>query len=284
LAFPGFWLFLASLNSTRLVSDIFAMRPLADLKADEACHLKGLLFDFDDTLLSSGELHEEAYRALFTLQRSGLLLIGLTGRPSSWGQVLAQLWPVRGVISENGAFAHFREGERIRAWDPVSPAVRASRRARLEEIAKQIHMAVPKLPDTDDANGRTTDHTFDIGEFNHASPLEIETASGIATAAGARTTRSSVHLHVTFDAMDKATGAVHFLRRLGYDSTEILRRFAFIGDSENDAPCFAAFRTTIGVKNLRGRFSLLPRYQTSARMGDGFVEATKHLERLRTPL
>lgn len=258
------------------------MQPLSELTLAEASGLCGLLFDLDDTVLTSGELLETTYASLFRLHASGLVLVGLTGRPASWGQVLAQLWPVRGVISENGAFAHFREGERVLAIDPVPPEVRAERRTRLRQLVRSIQGVLPTLPDSDDAGGRVTDHTFDIGEFNRAAPEEIETARGYAAARGARTTRSSVHLHVTFDAMDKATGAVHFLKRLGYDSTDILRRFAFIGDSENDAPCFASFRTTIGVRNLRGQFSLLPRFQTEAPMGHGFEEAAFHLTRLRS--
>jgi HAD superfamily hydrolase (TIGR01484 family) len=258
------------------------MRPLTELSSEEALTLKGLLFDLDDTFLSSGELREATYSALFRLHESGLLLIGLTGRPASWGQVLAQLWPVRGVISENGAYAHFREGERVLALDPLSPPVRAQRRARLAVIASAVRRVVPTLPDSDDANGRLTDHTFDIGEFNRAAPDEIREARNFAAAQGARTTQSSVHLHITLDTWDKATGAVHFLTRLGFDSTSILRQFAFIGDSENDASCFASFRTTIGVKNLRGHFSVLPRFQTEAPMGRGFEEASRHLTRLRS--
>jgi HAD superfamily hydrolase (TIGR01484 family) len=262
----------------------FLMRPIVQLDVAEACELKGLLFDLDDTLLSSGKLKEAAYASLFRLAESGLTLIALTGRPSGWGLVLAQLWPVRGVISENGAFAHFRDGERIVACDTATPEVRALRRLKLASLMAGLRKAVPTLPDTDDAPGRITDHTLDIGEYNQASLPEIEAARTYAQAHGARTTRSSVHLHITFDQMDKATGAIHFLSGLGYDSTEILRHFAFIGDSENDAPCFAAFRSTIGVRNLRGRFSVLPRYQTESPQGGGFTEAAQHLERQRANL
>ena len=57
----------------------------------------------------------------------------------------------------------------------------------------------------------------------------------------------------------------------------ILTRYAYIGDSENDASCFAAFRHSIGVRNLSGRPSLTPRYITTRERGAGFVEAAEAL-------
>jgi HAD superfamily hydrolase (TIGR01484 family) len=258
------------------------MLALSQMPEGEAQGLLGLFFDLDDTFLSEGQMSERAFEALFRLRDSGLVLVALTGRPSPWGEVLAQLWPVAGVISENGALAHFKSGLRVEARDPLSSKLRDERVLRLRRVVAQVREVVPNLPPSDDAHGRVSDFTFDIGEFNRATREEIELASSTAEALGARTTRSSVHLHVTFDQEDKATGAVRFLSAQGYDSTRILRRFAFIGDSQNDAPCFAAFRTTIGVHNLRGQFSVLPRYQTGASRSQGFVEAAEYLVRTRS--
>jgi hypothetical protein len=86
-----------------------------------------------------------------------------------------------------------------------------------------------------------------------------------------------VHLHATFDVDDKATGALRFCaRELGeIDAGAALVRYAFVGDSGNDASCFAAFRTTFGVANVRAslsRLSVTPRYVASRPMGEGFAE------------
>jgi hypothetical protein len=90
--------------------------------------------------------------------------------------------------------------------------------------------------------------------------------------------RSSVHLHLCYDGDDKASGVLHFLQREhGIDPTLARQRFAFIGDSENDAPCFGAFEHSFGVANLRGRPSLTPRYLASAPMGAGFAEIAEVL-------
>jgi 3-deoxy-D-manno-octulosonate 8-phosphate phosphatase KdsC-like HAD superfamily phosphatase len=83
-----------------------------------------------------------------------------------------------------------------------------------------------------------------------------------------------VHLHATFDYADKASGAVRLLGAdTGLDATAVRHAFAYLGDSENDASCFAAFAVSIGVANLRGKATLRPRYITSQPMGRGVVEA-----------
>jgi hydroxymethylpyrimidine pyrophosphatase-like HAD family hydrolase len=102
---------------------------------------------------------------------------------------------------------------------------------------------------------------------------------------GARVAQSSVHLHATFDAADKATGlARHFEEHLGVDASIARARVAFVGDSGNDAPCFMSLVTTIGVANVRrhaAQLVALPRYVTQAEMGAGFAEFVRHFLQLR---
>jgi hydroxymethylpyrimidine pyrophosphatase-like HAD family hydrolase len=94
-----------------------------------------------------------------------------------------------------------------------------------------------------------------------------------------------VHLHATFDSDDKASGALRFCgRELGEDPGAAVWRFAFAGDSGNDAACFAAFRTTFGVANVRASLSVLslpPRYVAGSSMGDGFAEIASEILRKR---
>lgn len=258
------------------------MLPISELRQSEAAGLKGLLFDLDDTLLDHGRLSEKAYASLFSLQRSGLKLIALTGRPLSFADFIRRTWPVDGAIAENGAVGVHLNGKRIEIVDTVAPAERARRREQLESVRAQVQIEVPGLKLTDDAHYRLSDVTFDIGE--HESPEESLVARAIAIAerSGTRTTRSSIHLHFSLDHYDKATGALRYLHScFGLDQTESLSKFAFIGDSDNDAPAFAAFRTSVGVRNLRLRASLAPRYRTSQPSGAGFVEFAEHLLTLR---
>lgn len=254
------------------------MRPIATMPAEEARRLSGLLFDLDDTLLDHGRLPEAAYGALFRMREAGLELVCVTGRPAGWGELLVRQWPIAAAVTENGAFAWVRDGAAVRRVDGVDASERDARRQAVRAIAHELRARFPELEPASDVDSRITDFTFDIGEDHRVPRESVDEAVTLARRFGAHTMVSSVHLHVGMDGDDKASGAVRVLRaRFGEDPTRALGRWAFIGDSENDQACFAAFRTTIGVANLSGRPSLAPRYVTGAARSTGFVEAAQAL-------
>ena len=258
------------------------MLPIERLSQNEAQKLRVLLFDLDDTILTGGRLEEAAYSALFRLKESGLELVAVTGRPLGWGEVVARQWPILGAVTENGAVACACTEGRLEIID-FGLEERAARAVRLSEIVGTIQSRFPELRPSDDVHGRRSDFTFDVGEHERLPEETILAVQTYAHSLGARTVASSVHVHVTLDGLDKATGAARFLgRRLGMDSTEARVEAAFIGDSENDAACFGAFRTTIGVSNLRGRPTLAPRFITTAARGAGFAEAAAVIVARRT--
>jgi hydroxymethylpyrimidine pyrophosphatase-like HAD family hydrolase len=187
---------------------------------------------------------------------------------------LARLFPVKAVVAENGAIVCARHGERVVLLDSVTRATRAERDQKLEALLVRFRETFPDFEPADDVRARVSDRTFDIGEFRQVGARRIEEASAFLRAQGARTFVSSVHLHVTFDYADKASGAVRlFSEDSGLDTTRVRHAYAYLGDSENDASCFAAFTVSIGVANLRGRSTLRPRYVTSQPMGKGVAEA-----------
>jgi hypothetical protein len=190
------------------------------MSGEEARRLEGLLFDLDDTFLDHGKLLEGAYAALFELRKVGLKLVVATGRPAGWGELLARIWPVHAVVSENGAIAHFLDRERVRRVDEHEGAERTLRRKKLIEIAGEVQQQFPELASTDDAHARLTDLTFDIGEHNQVEASVVERAMALTTKLGGASSRSSVHMHVTLDRHDKATGSLAALRGcLGIDSS-----------------------------------------------------------------
>jgi HAD superfamily hydrolase (TIGR01484 family) len=255
------------------------MKPLAALDPSEARALRGVLFDLDDTLLDHGKLTEAAYSALFRLREAGLELYAVTGRPLTWVRLLARLFPVDGGVGENGGVLVGPGGA---ALDTVVPTERAARRARLTALVTEVRRAFAELEPADDASERLSDFTFDIGEHRRVAPERVAEVATFARARGATVHVSSVHLHVGFDSVDKASGAVRLLRQLaGVDPSVAVTRYAFVGDSENDAACFSAFRTTIGVANLRGRPTLAPRFLTTAPRGRGVAELARVLLALR---
>jgi HAD superfamily hydrolase (TIGR01484 family) len=270
----------SSVDANGFALDRFAkiMLPIDRLETDEARSLAGLLFDLDDTFVDHGKLGEAAYGALFRLREAGLELVVVTGRPAGWGEVLARQWPVLGVVTENGAIALSRRRDRVIRIDPTDAAQRQLRRERLALLVAAVRERCPALSPADDVDARCSDFTFDIGEHQRLPEETAQEAIEFCRGQGARVTRSSVHLHVSFDGDDKASGAVRLLgASLGVDPTTARFRFAFIGDSENDAACFAAFRTTIAVRNLSGRPTVQPRFVTRAERSAGFVEAAERI-------
>ncbi len=257
------------------------MKPLSSLEPQEAHRLRGLLFDLDDTLLSHGLLTRVAYTALWDLHDAGLELVAVTGRPSGWGAVIARQWPIAGCVTENGAIHFRREGAALVLRDACDLAERRARRSALALLVERVRGIVPEAHPTDDVAARLSDVTWDVGERVRLPLERVRSIVREIEAAGARWSLSSIHLHATFDADDKASGAVRFCaRELGEEPASALTRFAFVGDSQNDAPCFSAFRTTFGVANVRssvGRLSVPPRYVASAAMGEGFAQVAAEI-------
>jgi hydroxymethylpyrimidine pyrophosphatase-like HAD family hydrolase len=257
------------------------MKDVSSFSRLEAQSLLGVLFDLDDTFLEHTTLTLDAYRALFALREVGLSLIVLTGRPASWAEMIVRMWPVDAAIAENGSVAYTLRDRVPVLLDPAAGARRTSRRARLELLVQQVRKELPQLSPANDVLGRLTDYTFDIGETQHPPANIVERAIELAHQHGARTTRSSVHLHLTFDRMDKGSGAIALLTHLGHDATSVRGKFAFVGDSQNDATAFATFSATCGVANLSGQFSLLPKYKTSLPKSAGFCQFADRLFQLR---
>lgn len=268
------------------------MRPLTALQAEEARRLAGVVFDLDDTVLDHGVLGEAAYAALFRMRDAGLRLVACTGRPAGWGEVLARQWPVDAVVVENGAVAFVVEPEsrpgsarRLAVVDPLPAAERRARRGALLALAEEILARFPEAALADDNDARRTDVTLDVGEHRRVPAEQIREIRAMARARGVRTLVSSIHLHLTLETDDKATGTIRLLvDHFAEDATSARARHAFVGDSANDAAAFAAFRLTFGVRNVQGHLHGLtvpPRYLASAPMGAGFAEVARRICALR---
>ncbi|WP_437756045.1 HAD hydrolase family protein [Sorangium sp. So ce1389] len=276
------------------------MKPLSLLTADAASALAGVIFDLDDTVLDHGALTEAAYGALFRLRETGLALIACTGRPAGWGEVIQRQWPVDATIAENGAVALVREqaepladprgavapsAGRIAALDGLDRDARQARRTELIALADDMVRRFPAAALADDNDQRVTDVTIDIGEHRRVPPEDVQRMRAELRERGVRTLLSSVHLHLTRDPSDKATGAVRLLStRFGEDPTRARYRYAFVGDSGNDGVAFAAFALTFGVANVRahlGKLSVPPRFVASLPMGRGFAEIAHRVAELR---
>jgi hypothetical protein len=255
------------------------VRPLAEL---DARGVRAVLVDIDETLTTAGKLTAGAYGALERLQRAGLRVVPVTGRPAGWCDHIARMWPVDAVVGENGAFYFFYSGDRLHKRFQDGMESRKQKRARLDAIAAQILAAVPGCALASDQPYRETDLAIDYCE--DVPPLPLEAAQRIAALmrqAGLSAKVSSIHVNGWFGEYDKlATTRRLFAERFGLDLEAANREVAFAGDSPNDAPMFAFFEKSIGVANVRKFENFLshkPKYVTRAASGAGFIELADHL-------
>ena len=67
-------------------------------------NVRYLFTDIDDTISTEGKITQQAYDALWRAHDAGLVIVPVTGRPAGWCDHIARMWPVDGVIGENGGF------------------------------------------------------------------------------------------------------------------------------------------------------------------------------------
>ena len=247
--------------------------------------------DIDDTLTTEGKLGAEAYAALESLQGAGLRVIPVTGRPAGWCDQIARLWPVDGVIGENGALYmwHDRASGTLRTRHLLDEAQRARNAARMQEVRERILAEVPGCAVASDQFCRQYDLAIDFREDVAAlAPAEVNRIARIMEEAGMTAKISSIHVNGWFGEYDKLSMARLMMReRYGVELHEAAQRgeCVFAGDSPNDAPMFAYFPLSVGVANVLAfadQLPHLPRYITRGAGGAGFSELARHLLAMRT--
>lgn len=80
------------------------MRSIREISETQCRALTHLFCDIDDTMTEEGLLPSGAYDALWRLTEAGIAVVPVTGRPGGWCDMIARMWPVAGVVGENGAF------------------------------------------------------------------------------------------------------------------------------------------------------------------------------------
>ncbi|HUR43638.1 MAG TPA: HAD-IIB family hydrolase [Aestuariivirga sp.] len=265
-----------------------SLLPLAQCPRETLANFSAVLTDIDGTLTVSGRLDPQAFVALDRLQRAGLKVIAITGRPAGWCDLIARQWPVDGVVGENGAF-YFRYDDAERKMIRVYGQGIEERRAnmvKLRAIALRILKEFPGTAFAADQAYRETDVALDFHE--DVPPLAMATAQKIAdafAAEGCMAKVSSIHVNAWIGSHDKLTMSRKFLSEtFEIDSEKGIEKIAYCGDSPNDAPMFAHFPNGIGVANIRPFANLmkhLPRYVTTAEGGGGFSEFAKTVLRAR---
>ncbi len=260
------------------------MKPISEMPAETAARISGVFLDIDETLTTGGRLTAEAYAALESLSAAGLLVAPITGRPAGWCDHIARMWPVDGIVGENGAFyfRYDRERRRMQRRFLLPDAERRANRLRLEAIKNSILSQVPGAAISADQPYREGDLAIDFCE--DVDPLSEDAVDRIVTLfeqAGATAKVSSIHVNGWFGQYDKLTMTRIFMREcFGVDLDASRESFTFIGDSPNDSPMFEYFPNSIGVANVAqflGRLKAEPVFVTEKPSGGGFAEAAARL-------
>lgn len=251
------------------------MEPVASISTSVCRNLLGVVFDVDDTLTAGGRIQREAFTALWRIREAGLISIAVTGRPLGFAELMARMWPITFAVGENGAgFVQVGEHVRTEYWD--DEATRAAQQIQLRTIRKSIERALPWVRISDDNWARRCDLAFDIGERVRATPEQVLALKTLIEDSGAHALVSSVHAHAQLGDHDKARGIARGMQTLlGIDLDAQRERFAFIGDSGNDAAAFAYFPVSIGVANVRHHLHSLPTppaFISTLERGQGFAE------------
>jgi len=262
------------------------MRPLADWPEAARRGLVGVFTDIDDTLTTDGAITPDALDALAALQAAGLQVVAITGRPVGWSEPFAARWPLDAIVAENGAVALVPEG----TWQPggvrmlhkryqQDAATRAANFARMQAVLAHIEASIPGARRATDSAGRECDIAIDHSEFAQLSEAQIDKVVMAMRHEGMHATVSSIHINGWYGEHNKLSGARWIVRELwGRDLGAEMERWAYVGDSTNDALMFQAFDHSIGVANV-ARFvphlSHLPHYVAEGERGAGFAQAAR---------
>ena len=262
------------------------MTELRPLREADLSRVEAVFTDVDGTLTTAGKLRASTLGALERLDRAGLPVVLVTGRPAGFAEAWARTLPVAGVIAENGGVSVRLDGHgALRKTYARPAAVRARERRRLARAVKSALRAVPGARMSTDSRYAEVDLAIDVNEEVRLGPEAARRLERFLTARGVNAVRSSVHVNAWIGPFDKAWMVRRFLRsvfRAGLAAGD--RRWLYVGDSLNDAPLFAAFPLSVGVANVRAVLGLLahrPRFVTRAAEGAGFEEVARAVLRAR---
>ena len=258
------------------------MRTLAEAPSSTFAGIRFVLTDMDGTLTYRGRLSGRTYDALERLQAAGIKVIPVTAAPAGWCDQMVRMWPVHGVIGENGGLFFRRDGAHgvmRRYWH--SEADGRDIRDRLTEIGRRIEASVASARLADDQPFRLTSVAFT--RSTDAGAVEAITAA--LRAAGASVTINNLWILGWLGGYDKLAMASRVMAETyGVDIDADRDTILFCGDSNNDAPMFTFFRHSVGVSTVRSCLADLPTppaWITEGPGGDGFVEVANALLAVR---
>jgi hydroxymethylpyrimidine pyrophosphatase-like HAD family hydrolase len=252
------------------------MQPFAKLPIAELEHIRVLATDIDDTITTAGKLPSATIDGLVALEKAGIVVALVTGRPAGWAQALASyLAGVRVAIAENGLVSFDSNGLRKDLGPPRGPEFFA----RLSENGVRVQQAYSLCVTPDDA--------FRLFERAFVRPASFDASALVASQklvdSDFEVMASSIHIHVRPSGWGKAEGLLAALQPIAPEACAAPDdSILFIGDSSNDRSLFARLRrTSVGVRNVNNFLNELgedrPAYVTEGESAVGFAEVVRAL-------
>ena len=255
------------------------MKNLSTMSSTQLDNIKFILTDIDDTLTTEGRLKSDAYDAMERLSNKGYKVIPVTGRCAGWCDHIARMWPVDGVVGENGAFFFSYDHVNIKMNNLYSQTEEERREnfKLLHEIKDTILRSVSGAAVASDQDYRITDLAIDFAEDVPKLPQhKIDEIVQIAEQNGAVAKISSIHVNCWIGNHNKLSTSLKILKEsFGLNDAEIQNNAVFIGDSPNDSTMFGFFKNSVGVANVIDLINCIenpPKYIATEFSGDGFIE------------
>ena len=260
------------------------MKPIKDFPQKKRSSITYLLTDIDDTITHKGRIPACAFQAMEDLDKVGIKVVPITGRPAGWCDHIARMWPVNGVVGENGAFYFVYDIPRkkmIRRYFKTEQE-REQDQIKLAAIKQKILQSIPGCVISADQQYREADLAIDFAEdVPLLSQIDIDKIVDIFEQGGATAKVSSIHVNGWFGSYDKLSMTkIMFKEVFKTDLDAIKENIIFIGDSPNDEPMFEYFPNSVGVANVlafQERLSFKPAWITADEGGTGFAQLARAL-------
>src|SRR5450830_319724 len=252
------------------------MTPIQERPRGIFSSVRFLLTDMDETLTFNGRLAADTYCALEQLQQAGICVIPVTAAPAGWCDQMARMWPVNGVIGENGGFFFRREnhghGLNRSFWHGEQSS---DIMPRLLSTGRDIMRRIPQAKFAEDQAFRLTSLAF---ARTGDTALEHEISVALADE-GLNTTINNLWILAWTGTYDKLAAARKVLEEeYETDDATAQQSLLYSGDSVNDAPMFMHYRHTVGVSTVPQYLAQLPKapaWITDGPGGSGFVQAAR---------
>lgn len=213
-----------------------------DVKNEELRDIRFVLTDMDETLTYRGRLQARTYESLELLQDAGIKVIPVTAASAGWADQMARMWPVDGVIAENGGLFLSRnaDGHSVQRYYWHEAAF-LNNKQRLPDSPVQTQQLVDEL--RQQGCCYTINNLWLLGWLGQYDKL----------------------------AMSRKVLQQFYALREQDEQASVY----YSGDSLNDAPMFRYYRKSLGmstVNKVLQEMPALPSWISKYPGGEGFVD------------